>query len=203
MLVRSPRAAELAGLLTARGATVTPQPDGALVVTGLDAAAIGDLAAEPRHRRARAGAAAGLPRGRLPGPHRRKSRLPTAARRGRGSPDERPSRFRVRARDLLGSEWTKFRSVRSTYWTLAVAVVTPIGFSILVGFRLRGRAGRAAPVDPLLPGLLSLEYAVIAVTVLGVLSFSSEFGTGLIRTTFAAAPRRRAVLAAKAAVRAR
>jgi ABC-2 type transport system permease protein len=57
-----------------------------------------------------------------------------------------------------------------------------------------------APVDPLLPGLLSLEYAVIAVAVLGVLSFSSEFGTGLIRTTLAAAPRRRAVLAAKAAV---
>jgi ABC-2 type transport system ATP-binding protein len=46
VLLRSPRAGELAGLLTARGATVTPQDDGALVVTGLDAAAIGDLAAE-------------------------------------------------------------------------------------------------------------------------------------------------------------
>jgi ABC-2 type transport system ATP-binding protein len=45
VLLRSPRVAELAGLLSARGATVTPQPDGALVVTGLDAAAIGDLAA--------------------------------------------------------------------------------------------------------------------------------------------------------------
>ena len=45
VLLRSPQAADLAGLLTARGATVTTQPDGALVVTGLDAAAIGDLAA--------------------------------------------------------------------------------------------------------------------------------------------------------------
>ena len=45
MLLRSPRAAELAGLIAARGATVTRQDDGALVVTGLDAAAIGDLAA--------------------------------------------------------------------------------------------------------------------------------------------------------------
>ncbi len=103
--------------------------------------------------------------------------------------------------DLLACEWTKFRSVRSTYWTLAVAVVTPIGFSVLLAFGLRGpEPGSGPPVDPLLPGLLSLEYAVIAVAVLGVLSFSSEFGTGLIRTTFAAAPRRRAVLAAKAAV---
>ena len=46
VLLRSPRAAELAPLLTAEGATVAPQDDGALVVTGLAAAAIGDLAAE-------------------------------------------------------------------------------------------------------------------------------------------------------------
>jgi ABC-2 type transport system ATP-binding protein len=45
VLLRSPRAAELAELITAKGGTVTPQDDGALAVTGLDAAAIGDLAA--------------------------------------------------------------------------------------------------------------------------------------------------------------
>jgi len=46
VLVRSPRAGELAGLMTARGATVTREDDGGLAVTGLDAPAIGDLAAE-------------------------------------------------------------------------------------------------------------------------------------------------------------
>jgi ABC-2 type transport system ATP-binding protein len=46
VLVRSPRAADLATLMQARGATVTPENDGALAVTGLDAPAIGDLAAE-------------------------------------------------------------------------------------------------------------------------------------------------------------
>lgn len=45
VLVRSPRAGELAGLLTARGAAVRPEGDGGLAVTGLDAPAIGDLAA--------------------------------------------------------------------------------------------------------------------------------------------------------------
>jgi len=45
VLVRSPRAAELAELIARRGGTVARQDDGALVVTGLDAAAIGDLAA--------------------------------------------------------------------------------------------------------------------------------------------------------------
>src|SRR3984885_3020439 len=46
VLVRAPRAGELAELLKARGATVTPQDDGALAVTGLDAPAIGEAAAE-------------------------------------------------------------------------------------------------------------------------------------------------------------
>ena len=106
----------------------------------------------------------------------------------------------VRARDLIASEWIKLRSVRSTYWTLLVAVATPIALSALVAVTLANAPGQKTPVDPLLPGLISQEYAILAVGVLGVLAFSTEYGTGLIRTTFAAAPRRRAVLAAKAAV---
>jgi ABC-2 type transport system ATP-binding protein len=45
VLVRSPRAGELAGLLTARGAAVIPEGDSGLAVAGMDAAAIADLAA--------------------------------------------------------------------------------------------------------------------------------------------------------------
>ena len=107
----------------------------------------------------------------------------------------------VRALDLLASEWIKFRSVRSTYWSLLVAVVTPIAVSALVAFAFAHQPAAAGPPpDPLLPEVLSLEYAVIAVSVMGVLAFSTEYSTGLIRTTFAATPRRRAVLAAKAVV---
>ena len=106
----------------------------------------------------------------------------------------------VRARDVLTSEWTKFRSVRSTYWTLLVAVVTPIALSVFVAYTLASAPSSGAPVDPMLPGLLSLEYAVLAISVLGVLTFSTEYATGLIQTTFTAVPRRRPVLAAKAAV---
>jgi len=106
----------------------------------------------------------------------------------------------IRARDVLTSEFTKLRSVRSTYWTLLIAVVTAIGLSaiVAVAFATAPPAGRP-PIDPLLPSFISLEYAVLAVGVLGVLAFSSEHATGLIRTTFAAVPRRRVVLAAKAA----
>jgi hypothetical protein len=106
----------------------------------------------------------------------------------------------VRGRDLLASEWTKFRSVRSTYWTMLVALVTPIGASALIAGAITAAKAAKPPVDPLLPGFVSLEYAVIAVGILGVLTFTTEYTSGLIRTTFTAAPRRWAVLAAKAAV---
>jgi ABC-2 type transport system permease protein len=111
----------------------------------------------------------------------------------------------TRALDLVATEWIKLRSVRSTYWALLVTVVTPIAVASLVAFAFASAphaAGHQAapPPDPLLPELISLEYAVIAVSVLGVLAFTAEYSTGLIRVTFTAAPRRRAVLAAKAAV---
>jgi hypothetical protein len=127
-----------------------------------------------------------------PAPATAAGRPPSAA--------ERPPSVAVRARDVLACEWTKFRAVRSTYWTLLVAVATPIGFSAFIAFALSSGPAKGPAPDPLLPGLLSLEYAVLAVSVLGVLTFSSEYSTGLIRTTFAAIPRRRVVLAAKAAV---
>jgi ABC-type transport system involved in multi-copper enzyme maturation permease subunit len=106
----------------------------------------------------------------------------------------------VRALDLLASEWTKFRSVRSTYWSLLVAVVTPVAVSTVVAFAFTSARNQGPPPDPLLPEVISLEYAVIAVCVMGVLAFTAEYSTGLIRVTFTAAPRRRAVLAAKAVV---
>ncbi|HEX5303378.1 MAG TPA: AAA family ATPase, partial [Streptosporangiaceae bacterium] len=45
VLLRAPQRDELARLIAAAGGTAAPQPDGALVVTGLDAAAVGELAA--------------------------------------------------------------------------------------------------------------------------------------------------------------
>jgi ABC-2 type transport system permease protein len=63
----------------------------------------------------------------------------------------------TRALDLLGSEWTKFRSVRSTYWSLLVAVVTPIAISAVVAFAFAHKPGTSPPLDPLLPEVISLD----------------------------------------------
>jgi ABC-2 type transport system permease protein len=105
----------------------------------------------------------------------------------------------IRAGDVFISEWTKVRSVRSTFWTLLIAAVTAIGGSLILAFSVA--AGGKQPFDPIASiYFVWLEYPVLAVGVLGVLTFTSEFSTGQIRTTFTAVPRRLAVLVAKAGV---
>jgi ABC-2 type transport system permease protein len=104
--------------------------------------------------------------------------------------------------DVLRSEWTKLRSVRSTYWTGLIAVLAVIGVCVIVCIKWADDI-RHLPVDKLDPTLASLNgifLAQVAFGTLGVLVISSEYGTGMIRATFGAVPQRRAVLAAKAFV---
>jgi ABC-2 type transport system permease protein len=112
-----------------------------------------------------------------------------------------PSRL-VRARDVLAFEWTKLRSVRSNYWTLLIAAAVTLGVTAIVAQSIASAPPPpAGPIDPLTSSFLGYgEYTVLPVTILSVLTFTSEYATGLIRSTFTAVPRRRAVLAAKAAV---
>jgi hypothetical protein len=108
----------------------------------------------------------------------------------------------ARARDVLTSEWTKLRSVRSTYRTLLIATVTAIGGSAILAYsNAPVPRGGSTPFDPVASIFVAwLEYPVLAVGILGVLAFTSEYSTGQIRTTCTAVPRRLAVLAAKAGV---
>lgn len=117
-------------------------------------------------------------------------------------PAVRPSAGR--ARDLLTSEWTKLCSVRSTYLLLLIATGTAMVLGSLISSMIASARANPAPgplgMDPLAPTFVSLPYAALAAGLLGILAFSSEHATGQIRTTFAAVPNRRAVLAAKTAV---
>ncbi len=109
----------------------------------------------------------------------------------------------ARARDVLAFEWTKLRSVRSNYWTLLIAAAVTIGVTVIVAHSFASTPGAppGGPMTPLTESFLGYaEYTVLPVSILGVLAFTSEHATGLIRTTYTAVPRRRAVLAAKAAV---
>ncbi len=106
--------------------------------------------------------------------------------------------------NVLLSEWTKLRSVRSTYWTALAAVVATIAAGALICHQqangiISGKDS-ADGFDAPLASLSGIYLAQVAVGALGVLVISSEYGTGMIRATMAAVPQRRAVLASKAIV---
>lgn len=107
-------------------------------------------------------------------------------------------------RAVARSEWTKMRSVRSTMWTLLVAVGLAIGFGALVAATQVNSWDDLDPVerlrfDPTSFSLSGLFLAQMAIGVLGVLLVTSEYATGQIRATLGATPQRLTVLAAKAA----
>ena len=110
----------------------------------------------------------------------------------------------TQARVVL-SEWTKFRSLRSTMWTLLTAVVLMIGIGALFSgvtasqYHTFSAADRAT-FNPVSSSLTGSTFAVIAFGVLGVLFLSGEYSTGMIRSSLTAVPRRLPVLWAKLAV---
>jgi ABC-2 type transport system permease protein len=106
---------------------------------------------------------------------------------------------------LTRMEWIKLRTVRSTGWGFAIVAVSMIGFAVLVNGVLSAHWGHMsaadrATFDPTNQGFTGLIVAQLVAAVLGVLTITSEFSSGLAQATFAAAPRRPLVLAAKTAV---
>lgn len=101
----------------------------------------------------------------------------------------------------LRAEWVKFWTVRSTPWTLGALFALGAGFTTLVcalGALELARGEVDQPVGALVTW--GMTFAQITAVVLGALVVTGEYGTGMIRATLAATPRRGTVLAAKAAV---
>ena len=116
-----------------------------------------------------------------------------------------PSVPRYRPAGVLRSEWVKLRSVRSTTWTLLATVVATVGIGIIATATEAGRWAHTPPgsrlsFDPTNLSLTGLLFSQFAIGILGVLVISAEYGTGTIRSSLAAVPDRRLLLAAKAAV---
>ena len=106
---------------------------------------------------------------------------------------------------VLVSEFTKFRTVRSTVWTLLVSVVLIIGISALFSAVTASQyhtfdAADRATFNPVSISLSGMMFAVVAFGVLGVLMISGEYSTGMIRSSLTAVPRRLPVLWGKLAV---
>jgi hypothetical protein len=104
--------------------------------------------------------------------------------------------------DTVRSEWTKLRTVRSTPVTLIIIALIVVGLSGLITLAVVNspRHGAKVTSDPL--GILQVGwfFGLLAFMVLGVLSVTGEFSSGLIGPTLLATPKRVRVLAAKAIV---
>jgi len=107
--------------------------------------------------------------------------------------------------DVLRSEWTKLRSVRSTFWALTVTVVLGIGLAAAISAAAahgyaKSSVSSKLSWDPTAVSLSGMAIASLAIAVLGVLCISSEYSSGMIRTSLIAVPKRGRVLAAKSLV---
>ena len=106
---------------------------------------------------------------------------------------------------MLRSEWVKLRSVRSTFWALTVTVVLGIALGAVISAATAHAYAKfsvAAKLswDPTGVSQSGVAIAQAAIAVLGVLCISSEYSSGMIRTSLIAVPKRGRVLAAKSLV---
>lgn len=103
------------------------------------------------------------------------------------------------------AEWIKFRSLRSTWYTVAGVAAAAIGLATLTMGAAGTEYANATPAERLAwdPTALSLRSYILAqfiIGVLGILIVTSEYATGLLQTTLSATPRRNRLLAAKVVV---
>jgi ABC-2 type transport system permease protein len=108
----------------------------------------------------------------------------------------------VSLRDVLHAEWTKLRTVASTYWLLFAAAALTIAVGAAAAAAFGCQPGACAPArtaaDPAKISLTGVYLGQAVVATLAVLAIGGEYATGMIRVTLAAAPSRLTVLSAKA-----
>jgi hypothetical protein len=101
----------------------------------------------------------------------------------------------------LRSEWVKIRSIRSTVWTLAAAIVIAVGISALGNWgqssHTNESAAELASRDLVYRSMFGIMLGQLVMVVFGALAITSEYATGMIRTSLSAQPRRMNVFWAK------
>lgn len=105
--------------------------------------------------------------------------------------------YRLSFSKLLRSEWIKLTSVRSTWWSVAIVAAMSLGFSTLMAFASRDFSEGFTPISAVTS---SIQFSMLMAGVMGAISITGEYSTGMVRSTFTAAPRRASVVFAKAIV---
>jgi ABC-2 type transport system permease protein len=112
-----------------------------------------------------------------------------------------PATGRAGFADAVRSEFTKIRSTRSTYWTLLALIVVTVGIGALATGGTASHPQGAGPgFDATQQSLAGLYVGQLVIAALGALTITSEYSTGMIRTSLSVQPRRGTLFAAKAVV---
>ncbi|GEB50462.1 MULTISPECIES: ABC transporter permease subunit [Streptomyces] len=103
---------------------------------------------------------------------------------------------------VVKSEWTKVRSVRSTVWTLAAALVVTVGMGAAICAVTSSSyddmsTTQRATFDPTYLSFSGMGLGQLAMIAFGVLVVSAEYSTGMIRNSLAAVPQRGTFLLCK------
>ncbi|MGO2746688.1 ABC transporter permease [Microbacterium sp.] len=106
------------------------------------------------------------------------------------------SPYRLTFPRLLRSEWIKLSTLRSTWWAIGISALLTIGIAVIAAASLSEAQG----FEPIQAVVSPIQFTMLLAGILGVISVTGEYSTGMIRSTFAAQPVRGAVLAAKATV---
>ncbi|GAA3077165.1 ABC transporter permease subunit [Streptomyces roseofulvus] len=106
---------------------------------------------------------------------------------------------------VLQSEWTKIRTVSSTVWTLASALIVTVAMSAALSAVLNSTFDdlselERATFDPTFVSFSGMVLGQLAMVVFGVLVVGTEYSSGMIRTSLAAVPQRATFLFSKIAV---
>ena len=110
---------------------------------------------------------------------------------------------------ILRSEWIKLRTLRSTMWCYAIIIGLTIGFGFLLAVAMPAGGMASQGVAPsadaqqaawLQVTTLGIGFGELVSAVLGALVITGEYGTGMIRSTLTAVPKRTPALLAKAIV---
>ena len=107
----------------------------------------------------------------------------------------------VTVRRVIKSEWIKFWTLRSTWAVLGAAIVGMLVLALVVAYNTRHLTSNLQANDIAPSSTLQGYYlGQLLIGALGVLFVSGEYGTGMIRSTLVAVPRRLPVLWAKLVV---
>ncbi|WP_137844612.1 ABC transporter permease subunit [Microbacterium sp. 2FI] len=107
------------------------------------------------------------------------------------------SHHRLSFARVLHSEWIKVITLRSTWWSLAVAAALSVGISAMIAAASQSFGGEFPAVSAILS---PSQFTMLVAGILGAIVITGEYSTGMIRSTLTAEPHRGTVVVAKAVV---